>query len=129
MVVPGSVRTYLISNLKPRTLYEFQLVANGPFGKSDTAKLGSEINTGRIIPDLKAFMIVPCSWICQQPLQLHMKENAASLLSKNIWKWILVHHIGSKRKCFNELVQFNRILLSKWLTEWNMTHLLQGQMA
>nr|XP_022317210.1 Ig-like and fibronectin type-III domain-containing protein 2 [Crassostrea virginica]XP_022317211.1 Ig-like and fibronectin type-III domain-containing protein 2 [Crassostrea virginica] len=46
VVVPGSVRTYLISNLKPRTLYEFQLVANGPFGKSDTAKLGSEINTG-----------------------------------------------------------------------------------
>ena len=59
--MPGSVRTYLISNLKPRTLYEFQLVANGPFGKSDTAKLGSEINTGRIFPDLKAFKIASFS--------------------------------------------------------------------
>nr|XP_011432114.2 Ig-like and fibronectin type-III domain-containing protein 1 isoform X2 [Crassostrea gigas]XP_011432115.2 Ig-like and fibronectin type-III domain-containing protein 1 isoform X2 [Crassostrea gigas]XP_034314784.1 Ig-like and fibronectin type-III domain-containing protein 1 isoform X2 [Crassostrea gigas] len=46
LTVPGSVQMYLVRNLQPNTLYEFQIVANGPFGKSKSAALGSALNSG-----------------------------------------------------------------------------------
>lgn len=47
LTVPGSVQMYLVRNLQPNTLYEFQIVANGPFGKSKSAALGSALNSGK----------------------------------------------------------------------------------
>lgn len=58
LTVPGSVQMYLVRNLQPNTLYEFEIVANGPFGKSKSAALGSALNSGkRNIRNYKVFLI------------------------------------------------------------------------
>lgn len=45
ITVPGSLREFVVKNLQPTTLYDFQLIANGPNGVSDTAGLKS-LNSG-----------------------------------------------------------------------------------
>ncbi|XP_062589664.1 Ig-like and fibronectin type-III domain-containing protein 2 [Saccostrea cucullata] len=42
----NTVTTYVVTKLEPNTLYEFQLIAVGPNGKSETAALASPLNSG-----------------------------------------------------------------------------------